>query len=159
MNTRKKPSKQRLAKHSKKFTSRATIKAFCGFEYVTLKNVPSIESKEYGIAYDANFLRDNENLLAKEMICNKEIPLRGKEVHFIRKIAGMSLKQLGDFLGVSAVAIKKWEDQKDKRVSVMAEIAIRVVFAEYFQLNLKGTKSELVGNNLHAKKILLEEAA
>ena len=88
---------------------------------VKLINVPMRKFRgEYLLDVNLNELQKVVLL----MLCYKKTPLTGNEVSFIRKYFFMTSTQFGDELGVSHVAVLKWEKYGDN-------IALIVPTTEY----------------------------
>lgn len=104
-------------------------------EYVTINAVPLVKtaSGKYGIAADV--WGKLERLVVAEIIRHK-VPIRGKEVKFMRKALGLSSRVLGEMLGLSHVAIQKWEKNEGKRLDLVNEIAVRVVIATHLGIDM-----------------------
>jgi len=104
-------------------------------DYLTIKNVPHRKLQNGHIGVEAFVLMRCEELAITAVIC-APIPLRGKEVKFLRTAAGLSMKKLGEAFNLSDVAILKWEKEPNKRVSIPNEIALRIFFARHFNIEL-----------------------
>tara|TARA_Y100000590_G_scaffold465025_1_gene636058 strand:+ start:3039 stop:3422 length:384 start_codon:yes stop_codon:yes gene_type:complete len=125
-----------------------TINGYAGFEYVDV----ILESGKISIkdALEIDFK------IACEII--KRMPLRGKEIHFLRKqlklsCSKLSLKLNGAF---DASTISKWENKENDRLSPSNEMFMRVFFSEQFKLKLNAIGKELVPSEVETK---LEYAA
>lgn len=69
---------------------------------------------------------DQLDLAIAFAVLRKPAPLTGNEIRFLRTILTLSLQNFGKELGVTAPAIKKWEDLKDKNMrSITNDFAIR----------------------------------
>ncbi|MBH49056.1 MAG: hypothetical protein CME71_12885 [Halobacteriovorax sp.] len=121
-----------------------TLKEFAGFEYVTVQ----IEKSSISIQ-DAALL---ESKLAKEIVQTR--PLRGREVHFLRKQTGLSYVKLSQLFQNSfdPSTIAKWEKRVDERLSPANESLVRLYFAIFFGVKLKANPDELYPRNT-AKEI------
>ena len=125
-----------------------TINGYAGFEYVDVV----LENGKISIkdALEIDFK------IACEII--KRMPLRGKEIHFLRKqlklsCSKLSLKLNGAF---DASTISKWENKENDRLSPSNEMFMRVFFSEQFKLKLNAIGKELVPSEVETK---LEYAA
>jgi hypothetical protein len=76
--------------------------------------------------------------LAAEAILRERIPLRGKELHFLRKV-----------LGLSSGTIFHWEKSELERLSIVNEVVIRSFVAEELGVELSGKFSNLIGDKIH----------
>ena len=72
------------------------------------------------------------------------VPLRGKEVLFLRKALKMNRNQWADKLGLTASGILRWEQGGDKRLSRINEAAIRMLCAEELTIALEGKWSSVI---------------
>lgn len=111
-----------------------TLKKFY-LEYVTVKNVPMVKSESGRYAIAAETLSRIEKAVARAVLANS-LPLRGKEVQFIRKAFGLSARALAELLGISHVAVRKWEKNVDKRLDPMNEVAVRAMLAAYMRIDM-----------------------
>jgi DNA-binding transcriptional regulator YiaG len=105
----------------------------CGLEYVFLMNVP------IGKDGDEEFIdlppEEIDSMIATEIIRQK-VPLRGKEVLFLRKALKMNRNRWAEKLGVTASGILRWEEVGEKRMSKINEAAIRMLCAEELGIKL-----------------------
>jgi len=76
--------------------------------------------------------------LAAGAIIEQKIPLRGIEVHFLRKVAGLSLERFASKLGLSAGTIFHWEKAKLDRLATVNELAVRSFIAEELGIEISG---------------------
>jgi len=129
------------------------IKKFRDLEYVTLRKVPTRQSKK-GTYYDASYLQKADKILAKKILEDISIPIRGKEVDFLRKAAGLSYNKLGARLGMTDVGIIKWIKKKE-RLRKPNEAAFRLVMNEIFNIQKVGFMSEVVGSSSHPPALLI----
>jgi DNA-binding transcriptional regulator YiaG len=115
--------------------------ALCGLEYVYIVNAP------IGVDDGDNFIyippEGVDRMIAIEIV-QKGVPLRGREVVFLRKALKMSRNQWADKLGVSASVLLRWEQKLDKRLSRVNEVAIRLLSAEQLEVELPGKWSAVV---------------
>ncbi len=64
--------------------------------------------------------------IAEDLI-SKQSPLTGEEFRFLRKAMGMSAKELTRLLGVTAVTISRWENNKEK-VGAQSDRLLRCLY-------------------------------
>lgn len=83
-----------------------------------------------------------DRLLATEIIRQK-VPLRGKEVLFLRKALKMNRNRWAENLRVTASGILRWEETGEKRMSKINEAAIRMLCAEELGIKLESKWSKL----------------
>ena len=112
----------------------------CGLEYVYLVNAPvGKDGKEEFIDLPPEEI---DRMIAVEIIRQK-VPLRGKEVLFLRKALKMNRNQWAEKLGVTASGILRWEEVREKRMSKINEAAIRMLCAEELGIELEPKWSKL----------------
>lgn len=113
----------------------------CGLEYVYIVNAPIgiDEGDEYIDIPPA----DIDRMIATAII-RQGVPLRGREVLFLRKALKMNRNQWSEKLGVTASGILRWEQGGDKRLSRINEVAIRMLCAEELGIELEGKWSAVV---------------
>jgi DNA-binding transcriptional regulator YiaG len=132
-----------------------TIKNYRGFEYISLQ-VP-VKDSFHGSFIDVK-PELIETLVAKAMIEHK-VPLRGKEVKFIRKVLGLSLERFAAKIDFTSGSILKWEKSETERLHKANEIICRAYFAEALGVEISGKFSELVTQLSHAELISLRAAS
>lgn len=120
-----------MKKNKTKYT---TIEKFMGLEYITIEKIPIKSSKLYDDVLDID-LSKIEIKVATLIIENPRIPIRGREVKFLRKVAGLSMNKFASLLGISAPAVKKWEDSPVKRIGRINEVAVRTLVGEVLVVN------------------------
>jgi|GEM_PF-2142874 len=114
------------------------------FGWLTVTDVPfSEEPAEYGGAFQSSDIRKVEALVAEHLILGAP-PLRGQEFLFLRKKADLSRTQLGKLLGVTDETVRAWENDKETRVSLPMEAALRLIAAEKLGIRLALSYSQLV---------------
>ena len=113
----------------------------CGLEYVYIINAPI--GTEDGEEYIDLPPEQIDRLIATEII-RQGIPLRGREVLYLRKALKMNRNQWSDKLGVTASGILRWEQSGDKRLSKINAVAIRMLCAEELGVALEGKWSSVV---------------
>ncbi|MFW7382161.1 MAG: helix-turn-helix domain-containing protein [Oligoflexus sp.] len=126
----------------------------CGLEYVYIINAPiGIDEGEEYIDLPPEQI---DRMIAAEIV-RQGVPIRGREVLFLRKALKMNRNQWAEKLGVTASGILRWEQGNDKRLSKINEVAIRMLCAEELGVELEGKWSAVVtGNDLPVR---LEVAA
>jgi DNA-binding transcriptional regulator YiaG len=129
--------------------------AICGLEYVYLENAPLRHTK-HGPLLDVDVALI-EQMIAKEIV-RQRIPIRGAEVHFLRKSLGSSMERFGKLLGLSAPAILKWERAREKRLQPTNEVAVRALMAEQFNISLEGKFTILKGKDETPTRLSLRVA-
>lgn len=119
-------------------------------EYIHFINVPMKASKHGPIIdLEPNVL---ETLAAKAVIKNR-IPLRGKEVKFLRKAIGLSLEKFANRLGLTSGSVFHWEKNEKTRLTPINEAAVRSFVAEELGLEISGKFSLLVGDVIQDIKV------
>lgn len=113
----------------------------CGLEYVYLVEAPI--GVDEGEEYIDIPPKQIDRMIASEIV-RQGVPLRGKEVLFLRKALGMNRNQWSSQLGVTASGILRWEQGGDKRLSRINEAAIRMLCAEELEVALEGKWSSVV---------------
>jgi DNA-binding transcriptional regulator YiaG len=116
----------------------------CGLEYVYLVNAPiGVDEGEEYIDLPPEQI---DKMIATEII-RQGIPLRGREVLFLRKALKMNCNQWAEKLDVTASGILRWEQGGDKRLSKINEVAIRMLCAEELGVELEGKWSAVVAGS------------
>lgn len=107
-----------------------TLHGIGGLDYVEIRQVPirTSSDKSIGDIITAD-MGEIERLVASEII-RQRIPIRGKEVLFLRKALGMSMEKFAVHLGLTAASILKWERASTKRLALVNEFAVRGFVAE-----------------------------
>jgi DNA-binding transcriptional regulator YiaG len=109
------------------------FKGILNLNYIEIKNVPVAKSDKHGILVHASVQSEMEKIAARAIL-QRHLPIRGKEVHFFRKVLGLSQSQLGAEFKKSAIMVLKWEKKKDVRLSLPNELAVRAVFSRLLGL-------------------------
>jgi DNA-binding transcriptional regulator YiaG len=117
------------------------FKGFLGLGYIDLHGVPVVKLASGGEGMHAQVRKSVEIQVARAII-SSAIPLRGREVAFLRSVLGLSQRALGELLGYSDVAILKWERAASKRLDLPNEIAVKVLLAR--RLGISVTSGEIV---------------
>ena len=116
------------------------LRGFGGLPYVTVEGIP-IRKTKFGDVID---LPPNAigRAVATALVV-EGIPLRGREVHFLRKILGLSMGRFGAKFDLSGTAIMKWEKDPEKRLPPVNEVAVRALVAEELKIKCRGWFSDL----------------
>lgn len=130
------------------------LKRYAGLEYLTL-TVPVRDSPQ-GEVIDADPAK-LERLVAKALIKHR-VPLRGREVRFLRKVLGLSLEKFAHHLGLTSGSVFKWEKAEADRIHSINEIAVRAFVAEELDLTISGKYSELLANDSPPVSLTLKAA-
>lgn len=121
-----------------------------GLDYIHFVGVPMFASKQgpvIDLAPDAL-----EKLAAKAIIIHR-IPLRGKEVQFLRKVLDLSLEKFAHKLGLTSASIFHWEKAASQRLAPINEVAVRSLIAEELNIEISGKFSELLGEKIRDLKV------
>jgi DNA-binding transcriptional regulator YiaG len=132
-----------------------TLKGVGNLDYPEVHGVPMIEDDMHGEGIHAQVLGEVEQLVASEIIAQR-LPLRGAEVAFLRKSLGLSRLEFAKGLGLSDVAVLKWERDPKKRLALINEVAVRAYFAPKFKVKLAGAIDDLVGIESAPKKLVIQ---
>ncbi len=119
-------------------------------EYIHFVNVPMKDSKQ-GPVIDLE--PDVLERLAAVAIVENRIPLRGREVKFLRKALGLSLEKFANKLGLTSGSVFHWEKAEDQRLTPVNEVAVRSLAAEELDLEISGKFSALLGDKIHDLKV------
>jgi transcriptional regulator with XRE-family HTH domain len=87
--------------------------------------------------------------LAAIAVLIEKIPLRGKEVQFLRKVIGLSMEKFAGKLGLSSGTIFHWEKAELDRLATVNELAVRSLVAEELGIEISGKFSDLLGDKIH----------
>lgn len=123
------------------------------FDYILFKKVPMRETV-HGIVIDCD--PGALEYLAAEAILRERIPLRGKEVQFLRKVAGLSMEKFANKLGLTSGTVFHWEKNSEERLLVVNEIAVKSLIADLLDIEISGKLSDLIGDKI--KSIVLKAA-
>lgn len=118
-------------------------------EYIVFKNVP-MRSSKHGDAIDLDL--SVLEILAAKAVIETFVPLRGKEVRFLRKVLGLSYEKFAGPMDLSAATVMKWERAEDDRLHLVNEVAVRTFVAERLGLHVDAAFSKLVGG--HTPEVL-----
>jgi hypothetical protein len=118
------------------------IQGIGGLDYFIFRKVPLRESALGPV------IEINEKILegiAARAILELGLPLRGREVRFLRKAMGDSLQSFSEKLNLTAAAVLKWEKAEDARLHPINEVAVRSLVAEEMNISIPGKYSALRG--------------
>ena len=119
-------------------------------EYIHFTNVPMKDSKQGPVIdLEPHVL---ERLAAKAIVENR-IPLRGREIKFLRKALGLSLEKFANKLGLTSGSVFHWEKLEEQRLTPVNEAAVRSLAAEELDLEISGKFSLLLGLKIRELKV------
>lgn len=123
-----------------------------GLEYIYVKKVKSIQTP-YGEAINIPNAKDLHNKIAIAIL-EHNIPLRGKELRFLRKTCGIKQVDLSNWLGVGQSTIANWEGKDiDKIIDSSHSYFLQQLFREKFKLSILGpTKFKKIQADLIGEK-------
>ncbi len=124
----------------------------CGLSYVYV-DVP-VGKDQHGTEYIDVPVEVLEKAIAAALI-EAKVPLRGREVMFLRKALAMNRNDWAKLLDVTASAILSWEKDKDKRLSRINEIAIRALCSEKLGVHLRGNLADLMSVDSYPEVLLV----
>lgn len=113
-------------------------------DYIRFLNVPMKQSK-YGPIIDLE--PSTLDQLAAKAIIKQRIPLRGKEVKFLRKVLGLSLEKFANKMGLSSGTVFHWEKVETERLAPVNEVCVRSLLAEELNVDLQAKFSQLLGQS------------
>jgi len=143
-----------MGKKTRKMISK-TIKGVGNLSYVEVRNVPMVVDPEMGHLLDSKTIEQVEKLAAKALI-TRNIPVRGREVQFFRSVFALSQREFASKLGLSHVAIFKWEKTKNRRLDLVNEIAVKTFIAGLMGLEIVASLDTLVGHGEIPKRLVIE---
>lgn len=122
------------------------IENYAGLEYVTIQ----VNKKSLPIAAAVEI----EKKIAIEII--KSVPIRGKEILFLRKQLGMSLFKFANFFNnaFDPSTLGKWEKRPEERLSNPNETLVRIYFANHYGLKIEADPKKLLPSGEY-RQILL----
>ncbi len=115
-------------------------------DYIRFLDVP-MYSSEYGDVIDVKF--GLLEFLAAEAVLKMGIPIRGLEVKFLRKVAGLSMEKFANKLGLSSGTVFHWEKAAKETLAPVNEAAVRAFIAETLNVEISSHFSKLVGHAPH----------
>lgn len=132
-----------------------TLRGIGGLSYIEVRQVPIRTSKDktVGGIITAD-MGEIERFVAAEII-RQHLPLRGKEVLFLRKALGLSMEKFAVSLGLTAASILKWERASGKRLALINEFAVRGFVAERLKVKEAVRFSDLSDTTETPKKVVL----
>lgn len=101
----------------------------CGLPNVWLENGYEVHEGPRGRTFKIHKLEELHDAIGMAVV-EKEEPLTGDEVRFLRTELSMSRKALGVNLGYSPETIKKWESGENS-IQKSADILLRILYREY----------------------------
>lgn len=124
-----------------------SVKNLVPLDYIIFTDVPMKKSK-YGdiLDMDSSLL---ESMAAKAII-QQRIPLRGREVKFLRKTLGFSMEKFAAKLELTSGTIFHWEKAEQERLAAVNELAVRSFVAEQLEIEISGKFSELLGDKIRS---------
>jgi transcriptional regulator with XRE-family HTH domain len=117
----------------KKAIKTDSIKGYGGLDYITIEDVPLKDIGDGEYAYDVS-PEVLELAIARHVLTN-QIPIRGAEVHFLRKVLGKSLDHFAREFELSAAAILKWEKEPGKYIGRNNEVAVRLYVSQELKVD------------------------
>src|SRR5665213_1851243 len=102
-------------------------------EYIVFKYVP-MRSSKHGDIIDLDL--EVLERLAAQAIGEQLVPLRGKEVRFLRKVMGLSYEKFAGPMDLSAATVMKWERAESDRLHLVNEVTVRAFVAERLGLHV-----------------------
>jgi len=134
---------------------RKNLKGIGNLDYVEVHHVPMKTFAGYGDSVDAKVLGEIEKQVGRELILRR-LPIGGLEVEYFRSIFGLSQREFAQKLGLSHVAVLKWEKVKDKPLGLVNEVAVKALMAGMLGLRLPASIESLSGQGAFQKKLVLE---
>ncbi len=113
--------------------------------------------KELGNLIHSHVIERVEKLAAQALVTNN-IPIRGKEVQFLRSAFSLSQREFGQKLHLSHVAIFKWEKAKNRRLDLVNEVAVKTLVSGMLGLDVLASLETLVGHGNFPKRLVIEYA-
>ena len=129
------------------------LKGLMGLDYILFKNVPMRQS-EYGPVIDLE--PGVLEKLAAQAVIEQRIPIRGKEVKFLRKTLGLSMEKFATKLELTSGAVFKWERNPEERLHSINEIVVRAFVAEILGVEISGKYSALLGKSEQPEELILK---
>lgn len=121
----------------------------CGLSNVWLENGYEVQDSPKGQTFKIYKLEELHEAIGLTLT-EKDEPLTGDEIRFLRTELSMSRKALGDYLDNSPETIKKWESGENKIIKT-ADLVLRALYREYHNEN-SGIKA-LVDVLNHLEKV------
>lgn len=101
----------------------------CGLSYIYLKNGYEITKDEGEEFISFHELKDLHCLIGKDII-NQPRPMTGEQARFLRVEMNQSQKQMGNWLGVDAQTVARWEKNTLAPVDRTIDTSLRALYAE-----------------------------
>jgi len=146
-----------MGKETRKRTIHKTVRGVGNLDYVEMRNVPMTVDSELGNLIDSKTIQQIESSVAKALI-QRNLPIRGQEVMYLRSILGLSQRDFAKELGLSHVAIFKWERAKKKPLDRVNEIAVKVFISGQLSLKITASLEAFVCRGMHPKRLVLDYA-
>lgn len=121
------------------------LNGLVSLDYIHFVNVPMKDSR-HGPVIDLP--PDALEKLAAKAVITYRIPLRGKEVKFLRKTIGLSLEKFANKLGLTSGCVFRWEQKEEQRLIPTNEASVRALIAEELNIEIAGKFSELLGDKI-----------
>jgi len=119
-------------------------------EYIHFLNVPMKDSKHGPVIDLPSGALDQ---MAAVAVIEHRIPIRGKEVKYLRKVMGLSLEKFAGKMGLSSGTVFHWEKAVHGRLAPVNEAAVRSLAAEELGIEIPGKFSLLVGDKIRDVEI------
>lgn len=119
---------------------------YYGLEYVSVTFHNCKVHPEYGPLIHAKVLQKVELEVAKGIL-ERNYPIRGKELRFIRKVAGLNSRAVADFFRVTHPTILAWE-KIEEPLPTATEVALRVLFAAHLGITLPKSAKKMMQDSL-----------
>jgi DNA-binding transcriptional regulator YiaG len=99
----------------------------CGLDNVYLAGGVREEETPYGKGFSVEHANELHEAIAKSII-NDARPLRGQEARFLRVMLHLSQEAMAKALGVDRATIIRWERTRDKPLSTIHDMAVRITY-------------------------------
>jgi transcriptional regulator with XRE-family HTH domain len=101
----------------------------CGLDDVYLASGYELENTEYGEAVSVKNA-DGLHVAIGVYLAKEEKTLSGKELRFLRKEMGLTQAELGQYVGLDAQTVARWE--KDQYpITAAADAVVRILYLEH----------------------------
>ena len=100
----------------------------CGLDYVYLLNGYVLHDTKYGSAVEVEHAAQLDRQIALAVV-ERQGPLTGQEVRFLRGLLDLTQAQLGELLGKDAQSVARWERSKTA-IPPTEDRALRQVYLE-----------------------------
>ena len=122
-------------------------------DYFIFKGVP-MRNSQWGPVVELSEKIMEE--LASRAIIEHRLPIRGKEIRFLRKSLGLTLAAFAEKLNLTPSSILKWERANEERLHPINEVAVRALVAEEMKIDVVGKYSVLRGKEMTPEKLELK---